>query len=308
MTRIPRLLAAMTALCAAAPLTAQSAPSTEPAQAQAAPADPQPSGNEIVVTGKTARPSGNQVFDEARDITRINPHETYVVALPRFWEPVCPGVAGLRTEYAEAMIDRMRDTIARLKAPLAKEDCSPNLVVAFVDDGASFLADLQRDRPNLFRLVSQPEQAELMADEAPVRVWNNIAMRWTGAGPPPRDGSKASVRGQLNRNAMPESYDIVSALVVFERDAVKDLTLTQLADYATMRGLSHTRPASGGQPMATILSLFDAGSADPAELTSFDVGYLRSLYWDRPNASAAHKLLDVKRWVERDSLAQPGGR
>src|SRR5205809_510614 len=82
-------------------------------------------------------------------------------------------------------------------------------------------------------------------DEARVRVWNNIAMRWPGAGAPPERGLEASVWGQLSRNAMPESCDIVSALVVFDRSAVEGLTLTQLADYATMRGLSHTRPASG---------------------------------------------------------------
>ena len=301
MTLLARLLAGIGAVCAAVPLAAQSTPPAEPAQAPAASADARPSGDEIVVTGKTARPSGNQVLDEARRITRINPHEAYVVALPRFWEPVCPGVAGLRTEYAEAMIDRMRGTIARLKAPLAKENCSPNLVVAFVNDGASFLADLKRDRPDLFHLVSQPEQGELMAEEAPVRVWNNIAMRWTGAGAPPRDGSKASVWGQLDRNAMPESYDIVSALVVFDRDAVKGLTLTQLADYATMRGLSHTRPASGGQPMATILSLFDADGMGPDEMTDFDRGYLRSLYWSVPNASAAKKLTDVQHFARKAS-------
>jgi hypothetical protein len=208
-------------------------------------------------------------------------------------------VSGLRTDYAEAMVDRMRESIARLKVPLAQDGCSPNLVVAFEEDGRSLLSDLQRDRPGLFRLVSQSEQAEMLADKAPVRVWNNIAKRWTGGGAPPRDEDKASVWGQLDRTTMPWSFDIVGALVVFDRRAVEGMTLTQLADYATMRGLSHTRPASGSQPMATILSLFDGDGAGPGELTDFDVGYLRSLYSWRPSASAAHKLLDVQRWTRK---------
>jgi hypothetical protein len=287
-----RWLAAMGALCIGSPLVAQSARS-EPQSP--APADAQASGNEIVVTGKTAKPDSNQIFDEARGISRVDPHQTYVVALPRFWEPVCPGVVGLSTDYAEAMIDRMRDNIARLKVPLAKENCSPNLVVAFAEDGKSLLANLKRDRPGIFQLISQSEQAELLNDPAPVRVWNNR----TGAGPPPERGVKASVWGQLNRNAMPESYDIRSALVVFDRDAVIGMTVTQLADYATMRGLSHTRPAKGEQPMATILSLFDGDAASPDELTDFDIGYLRSLYWSVPNASAAKKLVDVQHWAEK---------
>ena len=268
--------------------------------AQTAPPVPSPPAG-IVVNGKVQTPGGNDVFNEARGISRLGPHEAYVVALPRFWSPVCPGVFGLRADYAEAMIDRMRDNVSRLKVRLAKADCSPNLVVAFAKDGRSLLTDLERDRPRIFQLVSQSEQAELLAEEAPVRVWNNIAMRWTGAGAPPERGLKASVWGQLSRNAMPESFDIVSALVVFDRDAVEGMTLTQLADYATMRGLSHTRPARGDQPMATILSLFDDGEGRPGELTTFDAGYLRSLYWSAPNASAAHKLLDVQRWAAKAS-------
>lgn len=292
MTGMARWLAAIGALCSAATLAAQTAPAVQPASEPG-----------IVVTGK-APPKSSQVFDEARGISRTRPDETYVVALPRFWSPVCPGVFGLRTDFAQAMVERMRATIARLKVGLAKDHCSPNLVVAFMEEGRSLLTGLERDRPDIFHLVSQSEKAELLADGAPVRVWNNIAMRWTGAGAPPARRLKASVWGQLNRNAMPESYDIVSALVVFDRSAVEGMTLTQLADYATMRGLSHTRPPAGEQPMATILSLFDNGGGGPAELTEFDAGYLRSLYWSVPNASAAHKLLDVQRWAAKFSDAQ----
>jgi hypothetical protein len=292
-------LAAIVATCAAAPLAAQSAPPTDPKPAPAASADAPASDGEIIVTGRTARPTGKEVYDEARGITRIDPHHAYVVALPRFWRPICPGVAGLKTDYAEAMIDRMRATLAQLKIRLAKENCAANLVVAFTGDGRALLADLQRDRPEIFRLLSPEEQAELLTDPAPVHVWNNIAMRWTGSGPPPGKGLKASVWGQLNRNAMPESYDIVGALVVFDREAVQGMTLDQLADYAVMRGLSHTRPPSGGQPMATILSLFDGPAGVPDQLTDFDAGYLRSLYWSVPNASAAKKLLDVQHWAQQ---------
>ena len=106
------------------------------------------------------------------------------------------------------------------------------------------------------------------------------------------------MRGQLDRGAMPERKDIVSSLVVFERDAVIGMSLTQLADYATMRGLTHTRPARGDERMATILALFADDSRSPDALTDFDVGYLRSLYYWKPNLSAATKLLGVRRRAE----------
>ena len=55
--------------------------------------------------------------------------------------------------------------------------------------------------------------------------------------------------------------------------------------------------------MATILALFDdTGIGDPAhrgpdELTSFDLDYLRSVYFSRPESSvaAAGRLLGVRR-------------
>jgi hypothetical protein len=277
---------ASAALC----LAAQSAP---PADAER--------GTEIVVTGKGAKADGSEVYRQARGVTRIGPHQDYVVALPRFWAPVCPGVAGLRTDAAESMVERIRGNLARLKIPQAKARCSPNLVVAFVGDSRALLADLQRERPEMMQLISQSEQAELLADDVPVHVWNNIAPRWTGGGRPPKDWLHASVWGQLDRTSMPVSYDIVSTLVVFDASRVEGMTLAQLADYATMRGLSHTRPAGSDAPLATILSLFDGDGPRPDQLTSFDTGYLRSLYWDQPNASAAHKLLDVQRWAAKDS-------
>jgi hypothetical protein len=289
----------MGALWAATPLVAQSSPPPSSPPAQAATTDAPADGSEIVVTGRPEKPTAKDAFDEAQNISRVGRHDLYEKALPRFWSPVCPGVSGLRTEYAEAMVDRMRANLARVKAPVAKADCSPNLVVAFVADGQTLLADLGRDRPAMFELMSKSEQAEMLADDAPAHVWNNIAPRWTGAGPPPRDWLHASVWGQLSRNAMPVSYDIVSSLVVFDRDAAQGLTLTQLADYATMRGLGQTRPPPAGQPMETILSLFEPTGSNSGELTDFDLGYLRSLYWSAPNASAAAKFAGVGRRAAR---------
>jgi hypothetical protein len=98
----------------------------------------------------------------------------------------------------------------------------------------------------------------------------------------------------MDRGFMPERKDIVFSVVAFERDAVIGMSLTQLADYATMRGLTHTRPAGGSEPMATILALFADDTREPNELTDFDVGYLRSLYWWKPNLSAASQLLGVR--------------
>jgi len=69
MIETARRLAAIGALCAAASVAAQTTPSPAPATT-----DP---GDCIVVNGKQEpAPKGNEVFDEARGIGRLGPHET----------------------------------------------------------------------------------------------------------------------------------------------------------------------------------------------------------------------------------------
>ena len=274
-----------------------------PAAGEPAPAPP--ATPDIVVTGKTEPPPApKDVYDQARDITRVPPNKLYEVALPRFAAPLCPGVLGLTTRMGQAMADRMRADVARVHLRLAPPGCSPNLLVAFVDKGQATLSELLAHHPGLFSQVAESEQQELLSEDSPVHVWNNIAIRWTGAGRPPPGWpkEKASVWGQLNRMSMPEAYDIRATLVLFDREAVLGMSLAQLADYATMRGLTHTRPPpSADQPMATILALF-AGDRDkaPGELTRFDIAYLRGLYSEAANDSAVSKLLAVRREAKKD--------
>ena len=66
--------------------------------------------------------------------------------LPRFEEQICPGVAGLQLEAAEAMVGRIRANLTEFGRQLAPEStCEPNLVVAFVEDSREFLPDGARE-------------------------------------------------------------------------------------------------------------------------------------------------------------------
>jgi hypothetical protein len=269
------------ALCAAAPLAAQIPPIASPAR------------DDIVVTGKQPGQPANEAFDQARKLSRIE--DPYEQALARFEEPVCPGIFGLKTDYATAMIDRIRENAARQHVPLAKDGCAPNLIVAFVEDGQSLLSRLARNEPRMFSFVPASERKALLTETSPVRVWSNVETRLANGAPVRRFRGREelpAVRGALNRFTLPTRRDIHSALVLFDRRAVRGMTLVQLADYATMRGLTHTRPASGDEPMATILSLFDAEPA-PSELTGFDKSYLRTVYYWGPSYSAATKFVGI---------------
>lgn len=276
-------LAVFGAVCAALPVAAQE--ETQP---------PAEDGeNTIVVTGEApAPPSGKEVVEQAREVSRVGRYQLYEEALPRFEAPLCPAVFGLRDSYASAIVARIRANATQLEIPAAPDGCTPNLLVAFMRDSRTFLAEFERKRPEMFHQIAASERDELLRQSAPVRVWTNIGLRWTGNGPPPIGWPRArpSVRGQLARPAMPEARDILSAVVLFDEEAVVGMTLEQLADYATMRGLSHTRPANGDEPLATILAMFSDGTD---RLTPFDIAYLRSLYYAQSNLSAASRFTRI---------------
>ena len=76
---------------------------------------------------------------------------------------------------------------------------------------------------------------------------------------------------------------------------IRDLNLTQLADYATFRALVHTLPDPAAAGQASILSLFDAGAERPASLTEFDLAYLDALYSGLANLPAPAKLAELEK-------------
>ena len=64
--------------------------------------------------------------------------------IARFEDPLCPGVAGLTQDAAEAMVGRIRANAEALGLRLAQNgDCRANLDVAFVKDGHAYLSRLE---------------------------------------------------------------------------------------------------------------------------------------------------------------------
>jgi hypothetical protein len=268
-------------------------------------------GEDIVVTGRAEEPpTRREVSRQARAITR--PQNVYDLPLARFEDRLCPGVLGLKAEYAALLIDRIRYHAQRLDMWLTEDDgtCTPNLILAFVDDGQAELAALQDAHGYLFQDLPTHERRALLAEEGPVRVWTTTATRT-------RDGMPIARRESLTdppvvQMAMAHSKiylttreDITQVVVLFDRKGTLGKTLVQLADYATMRGLARTRPVEAdGQPLDTILALFDAGSTPPAEMTEFDRAYLGALYDGLANMPGVTKVLGVNRQLRLQEKAE----
>jgi hypothetical protein len=290
-----------TSLCAAA---SAALVLVAPALAQEAP-EPEAGDSSIVVTEDLERPTSREVNRQARDISDIT-SDIYDKPLARIEDRLCPGVIGLRQAAAELMIDRIRWNAERLDMWLADDaGCSPNLIIAFVEDGKAQIAELHENQPWLFQSMTLPERRALLEQDGPVRVWTTAQLRT-------RDGMPIQRRENLTDPPVVSMWmahskiyltireDITQVVVLFDRDAVRGKTVIQLADYATMRSFARTRPAEGGAvALDTILTLFDADALPPDGLTEFDQAYLRSVYDWIPNLPAATKLLGVNRQLDR---------
>jgi hypothetical protein len=296
-----------------------------PAVAQAASA----SDPNIVVRAERDPPTQREIGEQARNISIIgSPLDD---PLPRFEDRVCPGVLGMKDEDAAYIIQRIRHNAEQFDIRLHKDDgkCEPNFIVAFVEDAQGQMAQLARRQGYMLAGMSVSARGELVDAPGAARVWTNTVMRTNTGAPAPSRSSKENApervlsyapetgvassiagmppeaRGSASHSRIyfPLREDIYSVLVLFDREQVRDKTLLQLADYATMRGLAFTRETRGEVPADTILSLFDGAGPKPARLTTFDLGYLGSLYDGIPNMPATSKLNNVRRHMERQVAA-----
>lgn len=262
--------------------------------------------DDIVVTGRA--PTRSEVSRQARAITDM-PSAIRHEPLPRFEDRLCPGVMGLQPEAASLMVDRIRDTARRFDLWLTEDDgtCSPNFIVAFVEDGQADIRRIARNNGWAFEDMSLARRRSLLDEEGPVRVWTTTQMRTRDGIPIPRslnlnDPPVVNTWMAHSKIYLAIREDITRVVILFDREGAKGKTLLQLADYATMRGLTRTRPVDGeGQPLETILALFDPAGSPPLELTEFDRAYLGAVYDGLPNMPGITKVLGVNRQLQRQA-------
>ena len=240
-------------------------------------------------------------------------------------QPVCPRVTGFQPEYEARVAERIKAVAESVDAGAGEEGCVTNLEVVIVDDGREFVAELHRQHPEALSGLSKREIVTLANFEGAVRSWTNTALidsvgaaigrpsPTAGGGFVKRGYQGSSVHfGDVNVMRVYESSNInpsvkraiVSSWVVLEADATLGKSLTQLADYAALRGLAMMRPDALDGSEDTILALFAPGiDAAPSGLTEFDRAYLKSLYRVQGVSKAAQQVRQMA-----DSIARESGK
>jgi hypothetical protein len=217
------------------------------------------------------------------------------VPLARFQDAVCPGIIGVQRDSAEAMVGLIRQNAADLGLRLGDPDtCEPNLLVAVLDDPGAYLGDLRKRRPYLFEGMAKGELQALFATPGPAHTWTRV-LTYSRDGLPVyqtdslTDPPWTTMMAAHSLIYVPTRRDIITSMVLIDKKAVQGMSVAQVADYATMRGLSGHQGERLEAPGNTILGLFGA-SARPAGLTRSDKIFLQTLYSTMPNDPAAITL------------------
>lgn len=232
--------------------------------------------------------------------------DTGAEPLARFEDPLCPGIVGLQIEAAEEMVGRVRGNAAEFGRRLAPEaTCDPNVIVAFVDDGQAFAQRMQRENGWIFAELSQADKRAVLEEPGPARAILRVRARTRDGMPIPRRENMVDLPQTEVWMAHSKIYtatrnDILYALILIDREAVKGMSIAQLADYATFRTLTRTLPQRPQARGNSILSLFDDAPERPAGLTEFDRAYLTELYRGPANLPGPARLAELEAATGRD--------
>lgn len=249
-------------------------------------------GDMIVVEGQ--RLTREEVRAKANDFVRKLGVVQGDRSVARWVEGICPRVKGLSPEHAGIVVNRLRATIKAIGAPLAKEDCDTNFLVAFVRDGKETVSIIDDRRPSRMAQVEGPERRALLESDAPIRWWYTIGIgsgdgAMTGTTPSPVTGGNSEAGGSMLPDGVPSGGSFASSLIrtqairmlaaatiIIDVNRAEGISLNAAANYAAFVGLSEVR-GKALPPVPSILNLF-APQDRASDLTDWDRRFLVRLY------------------------------
>ncbi|HEY0102197.1 MAG TPA: hypothetical protein VGB60_01895 [Brevundimonas sp.] len=207
--------------------------------------------------------------------------------LARWRSRVCVGVAGIRQDVAQHIVDHVSRVAMKFDVTPGDPGCRPNVLVVFSQQAGALSNALVEGRPRAFHLgVGGLDRgnAALRAfreSDRPVRWWHvsmptnaftgGPGIRMPGELPPYVVGEGIVNKGRWVRD------DLNKVIIVVDGDKVDGVGLPQLADYISMVALAQVDPDGDTSGYSSILNLFDAPDASTG-LTGWDTAYLDALY------------------------------
>ena len=276
----------------------------------------QSQSDSVTVTSERQREAINNF------VTKLTAPARLTGKLGRWDVGICPSVIGIRPEAARFIVQRVRDTAARVGAPINPDaGCKPNIHIVFTTAPQQLVTNIRQKQPYLLGYAdSEANKARLAKVTLPIQAWYATQTRdvrgkttfdtpkttgfgdelriplpqLTGSGAPPTmvlpsaSGAREVTSGRLGDGARTVFHNVIIAA---DPNALLDHEMGTLGDHVAMLALAQTEVPQDCPALPSILNLFTAGCAVRADaMTAADEGYLRGLY-----AMDAQAFIQVQR-------------
>lgn len=289
-------------------------------------AQPEDSEADIVVT---ARPTPEVIREF---VGQMATSSRTTNQLSRWDRHICPGVAGLRTAYAQFVVDRLAQRALDVGLDVGEPGCDANILIIVTPEPDEVARDLVQNNPaalgyhqqRLRRTLGRRALATFVASNAPVRWWH-VSRTATPDGQDVREPAPtlAPMTGNTivsltrehpimmgtgsSRLSRQTHQDFGAAFVIVDAGQLEAVgfDFAALADYVAMVTLAQLDPEADTSPYPTILNLFSENVEPVRAMTEWDIAYLRGLYsMRRESRSAASQESDIARSMN-DDLVTP---
>lgn len=290
------------------------APMQDPPQPSPAPQEP-PAAVDLGEVEVTGRPLDAIIRSFVNEVAAPNRRR----GIARWDDRICIGVANLRAEPAQYIVDRVSTVAEDLGVIPGEPGCQPNVIIIASDDPDGLARQLTEERRRAFRMGGSGMDRggdaleAFVTSEAPVRWWQ-VSMPANA-----ETGQRATrIPGECRDPCLsPQDYAPVTstfaasrlstqivdyifrAVVILDIDQISGVSGQQLADYVAMVTLAQIDPEADTSRYASILNVFEAPDT-AAGLTEWDTAYLRGLY----DAERTRKNLHAGRMEIADSIHQ----
>jgi len=231
---------------------------------------------------------------------------------PARWDnKVCVGVANLRRDAAQVIVDRVSAIALEAGLEVGEPGCRANILVVASDNGDAMARALVEAAPLAFRpgyagaARSALQLQRFQESGAPVRWWHvslpvtedgQIAVRLPAESAPiiPQEASRLRTNIQ---------NDLRRAFIVIDLPRASGLNFQQLGDYVGMVAMAQIDPEAETAAYDTVLNLFEPGRQVEG-LTGWDASYLKSLYGAELNRKLVNQQTgEVGQLMLRDQQA-----
>ena len=235
---------------------------------------------------------------------------------------ICPTAMGLKSEFTQFVLQRVRDRAVEAGAPVADPaSCKSNIQIIFTTTPQKLMDDVRKKNGPLLGYHDNDDQAVQMARVTHlIQAWYftetvDVRGQWhpddgnaPGIGCMDPPGCKTflprahtyAVTGMRTGDGLHSGFHNV--MIVINPEKLRGYAIGALADYIAFLALAQPRSQDECATLPSILDLLApgcAGASDAAELTDSDIGYLRGVYHMTDGAVLERQQNDIAFQVKR---------